>query len=62
MLVELLVAPAGVTSDAEKASVLMRARDAIWRDTAHWGAGFARSFGMLVEEMIERDDRDATTS
>jgi hypothetical protein len=55
MLAELLIEAAGVTNDAEKARVLMRARDALWRATDYWGAGFARVFGAPVEEMIEDD-------
>jgi hypothetical protein len=55
MLAELLVEVAGVTNDEEKVRVLMRARDALWRATDYWGTNFARSFGMLVEEMIEDD-------
>jgi hypothetical protein len=57
LLAELLVAAAGVTSDEEKARVLMRARDTMWRNVAYWGVSFTRSFGELVEELIEDDAR-----
>jgi hypothetical protein len=55
LLAELLIEAADVTNDEEKARVLRRARDAMWRSVAYWGVNFARSFGELVDEMIEDD-------
>jgi hypothetical protein len=56
MLVDLIISASGAKIPEERARVLWRANDTLWRDVGYLGFGFPRAFNNLVQDM-DRDEK-----
>ena len=56
MLVDLLIATTGAKTKEERARVLWRASDTMWRSTDYWGTSFPRAFNDLVQDMKKEEN------